>query len=637
MPRLPLFRRYQSRVLTAIWWLAGALVLAAGAWLSAFPLDHRAAHPPVVELADAQVLASSQGMPPDERGNWVRVSLPHRWTQTHGDLEGTLWYRMTMPVSALPGRPWAVYVPRVSMNIEVFVNGVSLGYTGSMEASVTRNWYTPLIFNVPPSLWKQGDNVLMMRVRSGYAGRSGLAPVWVGPSQLLSVMYAKRWWLQVAGVYASSMGLCLLGAFLVVLWRRDRSQSAFGYVGLAAVWWGIGSSATVVPEPLFNGLVWEHLSSAAIVWSELLMCLFFLRFAERRWVWPERVIFALGGVIPLALIAVPTQAAMGLANALVYSMWVVGFAVALWHAYQVRRPDRGLFAFGCLVSIPATLYDIAHQLNYLPFDAVYIMPYAGPVFLACMAFIVAGDYARSRSALAWLNQELLGNIQRREAELRESFQKVATLEQDQAVSAERARILRDMHDGVGAHLTAALRQLNPPDQRPVDLRMVTRTLRESLDQLKLSIDAMSMPRGDVVGLLASLRFRMTPRFKAAGLTLRWEVDELPIWPSGTQAALRQLQYILFEAMSNVLQHAGARQLTLSARVVGDHLLLVLIDDGQGWSGQGLQPEGHGTQAMRSRAGTIGATVGFFSPPQGGYQVRLSLPMTVYEVNGTFNG
>jgi signal transduction histidine kinase len=220
----------------------------------------------------------------------------------------------------------------------------------------------------------------------------------------------------------------------------------------------------------------------------------------------------------------------------------------------------------------------------------------------------------------------MANIHRREGELRDSFQRVSSLEQAQAVSAERARILRDMHDGVGAHLTTALRQLNPVTPQTVDLRMVTRILREALDQLKLSIDAMSMPPGDVVGLLASLRFRMTPRFKAAGLSLRWEVDELPEWPGGTQAALRQLQYILFEALSNVLQHAGAQEITLRAGLDAGRLLLVLHDDGRGLSGSGSKPEGHGSQTMRSRAGTIGAAIEFVSPPQGGYEVRLSLPM-----------
>jgi signal transduction histidine kinase len=626
MPPFLLASHYQSRLAAAFWALAGALVLAAGWWLWQFPADRWELQSHVMELTEAEVLASPRTTPPDEWDNWLHVSLPHRWMQTYQRLDGGVWYRMNVPLSNVPLSTWAVYVPKVSMNAEVWVNGVSLGMTGSMEPPVTCNWYTPLIFTVPPSLWKSGDNTVQVRVSGDSVSRSGLAPVWVGEARTMARMHTQRWWVQVMGVHAANVGLVMVGLFLVVLWLRDRSQSAFGYIGQAAILWGVGSSAMIVPEPFLPLLVWDCLSFIASVWAQLSLCLFFLRFAERRWVWAERFIACFAIVHPIVVILMPSQLLIGLTYLGIYSLSLVGFSVALWHAYRTHRPDRNLFAFGCLVAIPAAAHDVALQLNQLSFESVYILPYGGPVLVGCMAFIVAGDYARSRRALDDLNSDLVANIQRREAELRESFQRVSALEQAQAVSAERARILRDMHDGVGAHLTTALRQLNPVTPQAVDLRMVTRILRESLDQLKLSIDAMSMPPGDVVGLLASLRFRMTPRFKAAGLELRWDVDDLPAWPGGTQPALRQLQYILFEAMSNVLQHASAQQITLRARLEGDHLLLVLHDDGQGLAGQPGKPEGHGSQTMRSRAGTIGAGIEFVSPPEGGYEVRLSLPM-----------
>lgn len=633
MPPFLLDPRYRARLFSALWGLAGALVLAAGWWLWHFPAEHVGSQSHVMELTDAEALASQRATPPQEMDNAVSVRLPHRWSQTHRELTGSLWYRLNVPLSALPAQTWAVYLPKVSMNAEVWVNGVSLGVVGSMEPPLTANWYTPLMFTVPPSLWKVGDNALEVRVSGDSVSRSGLAPVWVGSARTISKMYNQRWTVQIMGVHAANVGLVMMGLFLVVLWMRDRSQSAFGYIGQAAILWGLGSSANIVPDPFLPMPVWDALSFVCIVWAQLSMCLFFLRFSERKWVWAERLIAGFAVLDPIAVILVPSQMLVGLTYLTIYLVALVGFALALWHAYRTRRPDRNLFAFGSLVSIPAAAHDVALQLNQLSLESVYMLPYGGPVMVGCMAFIVAGDHARSRRALAHLNNDLVASIQRREAELRDSFQRVSALEQAQAVSAERSRILRDMHDGVGAHLTTALRQLNPVTPQAVDLRMVTRILREALDQLKLSIDAMSMPPGDVVGLLASLRFRMTPRFKAAGLSLRWEVDELPEWPGGTQAALRQLQYILFEAMSNVLQHAGAQEITLRAQRQGDHLLLVLHDDGRGWSGSGSRPEGHGLQTMRSRAGTIGAGIEFVSPPQGGHEVRLSLPMRSPDESG----
>lgn len=620
--------------MSAFWALAGALVLAAGWWLWHFPADRWAQPSHVMELTDAEVFASSRATPPDDGDDWVRVSLPHRWSQTHKQLTGSLWYRLNTPLSKVPMSTWAVYLPKFSMNAEVWVNGVSLGVTGSMEPPISYNWYTPLIFTVPPSLWKAGDNLIEVRVSGDSVSRSGLAPVWVGEARTLARMHNQRWWVQVMGVHAANVGLVMMGLFMVVLWLRDRSQSAFGYIGQAAILWGLGTSANIVPEPFLKQIIWDVFGFVAILWAQLSLCLFLLRFSERRWPWAERFIAYFAVLDPVVVGLFPSQMLVGLTYLVVYLMALAGFAVALSHAYRARRPDRNLFAFGCLVAIPPAAHDVALQLGQLSFDSVYMLPYGGPVLMVCMAFIVAGDYARSRRALDELNRDLLVSVQRREAELRVSFQRVSALEQAQAVSAERTRILRDMHDGVGAHLTTALRQLNPVNGQAVDLRMVTRILREALDQLKLSIDAMSMPQGDVVGLLASLRFRMTPRFKAAGLQLNWDVGDLPPWPGGTQPALRQLQYILFEALSNVLQHAGAQEVTLRARMEDGHLLLVLHDDGQGANGPGAKPEGHGSQTMRSRAGTIGAGIEFVSPLLGGYEVRLKLPMAVADEKGS---
>jgi hypothetical protein len=40
---------------------------------------------------------------------------------------------------------------------------------------------------------------------------------------------------------------------------------------------------------------------------------------------------------------------------------------------------------------------------------------------------------------------------------------------------------------------------------------------------------MNLPSGDVNALLASLRYRLQRRIAQAGLTVDWQVDELPHW------------------------------------------------------------------------------------------------------------
>ena len=104
----------------------------------------------------------------------------------------------------------------------------------------------------------------------------------------------------------------------------------------------------------------------------------------------------------------------------------------------------------------------------------------------------------------------------------------------------------------------------------------------------------------------------------------WDVDDLPPWPPGQPPVLRQVQYILFEGLSNVLQHSGATRLVLSARVFDDHLRQSLIDNGRGWH-TSPKASGHGLQTMQGRASVIGARLEFLVPAQGGLELRLSLP------------
>src|SRR4029453_1280245 len=118
----------------------------------------------------------------------------------------------------------------------------------------------------------------------------------------------------------------------------------------------------------------------------------------------------------------------------------------------------------------------------------------------------------------------------------------------------------------------------------------------------LSIDAMNLPSGDVNALLASLRYRLQRRISQAGLTVDWQVDELPHWEQGTDLAMRHLQFLLLEAISNALQHAQASTLTLSARSVDATIEISVRDDGRG----GCVDANAGLQSMRERAHAIGA-------------------------------
>jgi len=77
-----------------------------------------------------------------------------------------------------------------------------------------------------------------------------------------------------------------------------------------------------------------------------------------------------------------------------------------------------------------------------------------------------------------------------------------------------------------------------------------------------------------------------------------------------------------EAISNVMQHAQARVLTVAASTSGEFVVIELRDDGVGLSG----PSGNGLRGMQQRAALINATLELQAARPSGLALRLMLPL-----------
>jgi signal transduction histidine kinase len=122
-------------------------------------------------------------------------------------------------------------------------------------------------------------------------------------------------------------------------------------------------------------------------------------------------------------------------------------------------------------------------------------------------------------------------------------------------------------------------------------------------------------------MLAALRYRLQPRMESAGLALVWEVEPLPLWRKGEDQAMRHLQFMLLEAISNVLQHAHASQLTLRSQMQGEAIEICVQDNGRGFAGE----SGRGLSSLHQRAALIKAGLNIESGSAGtAVNIRLRL-------------
>jgi signal transduction histidine kinase len=202
-----------------------------------------------------------------------------------------------------------------------------------------------------------------------------------------------------------------------------------------------------------------------------------------------------------------------------------------------------------------------------------------------------------------------------------------------AVTEERARIARELHDVVGhsvsvmtVQASAVRRLLRPEQQREREaLLIVEQTGREALAEMRRMVGVLRRPEeAPALAPQPSLEHlgKLVEQAREAGLPvdLRVEGEPLPL-PAGLDlTAYRLVQ----EGLTNALKHARAERAQVLVRYSDGDIEVTVSDDGQGaGSGDG---GGHGLVGMRERVAVYGGELEAGPRPEGGYRLRAKLPL-----------
>lgn len=169
---------------------------------------------------------------------------------------------------------------------------------------------------------------------------------------------------------------------------------------------------------------------------------------------------------------------------------------------------------------------------------------------------------------------------------------------------ERARLARDLHDHIGARLTAmALRSERDGRRLPEVAQPTMRWMQNSahlcLEELRDTIWALSASQRNAGELLAVLRRRAEDVATEAGLELRWSATA-PSWEGSLSPGIGvAMSAILREALTNVVRHSAASAVDISVSRDDCSLTLEIKDNGRGMLE--MSNDGRGISNMRSRA------------------------------------
>jgi signal transduction histidine kinase len=203
-----------------------------------------------------------------------------------------------------------------------------------------------------------------------------------------------------------------------------------------------------------------------------------------------------------------------------------------------------------------------------------------------------------------------------------------------AVSDERARIARELHDVVGhsvsvmtVQASAARRLLRPQQEKEREaLLVVEKTGREAMAEMRRMVGVLRRPEeAPALAPQPSLEQieTLVEHTREAGLPVDLRIEGKPVQlPPGVDlTAYRLVQ----EALTNTMKHARASSAEVVVRYGDGDVELTISDDGVG--GADGDSGGHGLVGMRERVSVYGGELEAGPRADGGFRLRARLPIS----------
>ena len=245
----------------------------------------------------------------------------------------------------------------------------------------------------------------------------------------------------------------------------------------------------------------------------------------------------------------------------------------------------------------------------------------GDIFrLACWVLLTVGLEASVRATLKDLraaNVELAG---------------LRDMEVERAALEERARLARELHDGLAQDLWLAKLRLGEaaaagelPDAARTSLAEAAAAIDVGLGEAREAVSALR-GRGEAGGGFATLLARSVEEYgDRFGLRVEFSAEDGDGAHLDTRVQAEVLR-IAQEAMTNAARHADASVVGVRLVLRDGRVRLRVVDNGRGFDPRSVSGTSFGLESMRQRAALIDGRLRVVSRPGDGTRVVLSAPL-----------
>ncbi len=257
--------------------------------------------------------------------------------------------------------------------------------------------------------------------------------------------------------------------------------------------------------------------------------------------------------------------------------------------------------------------------------------FRGVIFLAVLGVIFGGYRLRVRSLEA-RGRELESQVKQRTAELMKTQEALRQSELERAITEERSRLARELHDSVTQSLHSST-LLAEAGQRLVSSGDVERARgylirlgeisQQALKEMRLLVYELRPLALSGVGLVGALQQRLDAVERRSGVEVELSIVEELELPARIE---EELFRIAMEALNNALKHANPTTVTVALHKEMKREMpcieLSIIDDGQGFDPDTKDGEGGlGLVSMQERIEKLGGELTILSVPGEGTQVK----------------
>lgn len=557
------------------------------------------------------------------------VSLPHRWRSEISEARRAR-YRLRFDLMKLPDESLYLYLPNVTRTAQAWLNGAHV-----YDSEARRTWAGSLLqisglATLPVSSLRVGRNELMLELRTAGPLAGRLSALYLGKQEDLAPLYKRRHWINEQLLAMSYAVQVVLTLGLLIGYSNRRSEVSFLWLALT-----VGLSATFGAAVLGNVLpsvrdLYPHvfLLGPSIGGSSLLFAQALVRapqWSALKWVVATSPVVlyvsTLTGWVTVEQLSVLVGGPALVLGALATS------AVLFWGAWRQRSPEaKWIFGPWSLITI-YTMYDSALIVGIWD-GSSFVNPGGRLLFTTVIVMVMMKKLSSSLSAVESSEEVLHHRLVEQKAQLGAAHAEQTETVEREAVDRERQRLISDLHDGLGSHLTSILALSERPRPASADIHNVA---REALNDLRMVLFSLDSDGSDLSYVLAVYRQHVAALLSNLGIAFEWSMAQLPDISGMTPSEVLTLLRILQEAVTNAQKHGDPKRISIRGLAGNQRMAMLVVENHGGIPFELGAQRGYGLSNMHKRMESLGGSMRIERLP-GGARLALQIPINRLATN-----